>query len=152
MFSRQVFSFSHTLVFIQKNGQALFQAFSASILSIEGRPKRCGHVLWHQVADDIDWGSIWWRNLSEALSCTCNVCPKLGDQSICKASIKTACSICTHMLLHVFVFRLASLRWWVSNDYTCAIMCTQSTATTMANGYNTVTFFTWHFNKSGKGL
>ena len=27
------------------------------------------------------------------------VCPKLGDQSIFKASIKTACSVCTHMLL-----------------------------------------------------
>ena len=122
MFSTQVFSFSLTLVFIQKNGQALFRAFSASILSIEGRPKRCVHVFWHQVADDIDWGSTWRRNLSEALSCTYNVCPKLGDQSICKASIKTSCSICTHMLLHVFVFRLASLRWRVSND-TCVQSC-----------------------------
>ena len=36
------------------HGQALFQAFSASILNIEGRPKRYGSGLWCQVADDKD--------------------------------------------------------------------------------------------------
>ena len=37
--------------------------------------------------------------------------------------------------------QMGCLRWRISNDYACAITCAQATATTMANGYNTVTFF-----------
>ena len=89
-------------------GQALFQAFFASILNIEGRPKRYRSALWCQVADDKDTLGEYLINLSEALSCTCNVCPKFGHQSTCKTSIRTASSICTHMLLRTCV-RLTSL-------------------------------------------
>ena len=39
---------------VELHCQALFQAFSASILNIEGKPKRYGRVLWCQVADDKD--------------------------------------------------------------------------------------------------
>ena len=56
MFSRQVFFFFQTKV--ELHGQALFQAFSASILNIEGRSKRYGSALGCQVADDRHIGGV----------------------------------------------------------------------------------------------
>ena len=80
----------------------------------EGRPNRYCHVLWRQVGR---WHGVstWWWTLSETLSC--NVSQKLGDQSIFKASVKTACSICTHHIIHTLYSYSCHAFWLIMSAH-----------------------------------